>query len=247
MSEWPFSQAHRPVVVAHRGASADRPENTLAAFERALELGADAVEFDVRVTADGHGVVLHDDTVDRTTDGAGPVADRSLAEVRELRADGEPVPTVDEALASLSGRCAAVIEIKHQPGGGDRAVDEAVRALADVRFVGPAMLISFDPLSLARARRVAPARITGLLASFEVGLPEAAEAAVAAGHPFVLPFAAQVLAGGAEVVVAAHAAGLRVGTWVSDDPADARALAILGVDAIATNDPAAILAAFDAA
>src|SRR5688572_6117496 len=134
MSEWPFSQAHRPVVVAHRGASAERPENTLAAFARAADLGADAVEFDVRVTADGRGVVLHDDTLDRTTDGEGPLAKRTLAEVRGLRAGGEPVPTVEEALGALSGRCAAVIEIKHQPGGGERAVDEACRALAEVAF-----------------------------------------------------------------------------------------------------------------
>ena len=243
MSEWPFSQAHRPVVVAHRGASAERPENTLAAFARAADLGADAVEFDVRVTADGRGVVLHDDTLDRTTDGEGPLAERTLAEVRGLRAGGEPVPTVEEALAALSGRCAAVIEIKHQPGGGERAVDEACRALAEVAFEGPAMLISFDPLSLAHARRAAPDRVTGLLTSYEVGLPDAADAAATAGHGFVLPFALRVLAGGAGPVADAHDRGLRVGTWVTDDPADATALAGLGVDAIATNDPAAILAA----
>jgi len=248
VSEWPFSQAHRPVIVAHRGASAECPENTLVAVERAILRGADAVEFDVRVTADGHGIVMHDDTVDRTTDGAGAVAELPLDHLRELRADGEPVPTAGEVLALLSGRCAAVIEIKHAPGdagSGVRAADEALRALDVVGFEGPAVCISFDPVALAHVRGVAPDRMTGLLASYEVAVADAAAAAVAGGHGFVLPFAPQVLAGGRAPVDGAHAAGLKVGTWVSDDPADAITLAALDVDAIATNDPAAIVAAMD--
>ncbi|MFL5789999.1 MAG: glycerophosphodiester phosphodiesterase, partial [Actinomycetota bacterium] len=85
MSERPFSQGRLPVIVAHRGAPTERPENTLAAFEAAIAAGAGAVEFDVRLTADGRPVVLHDATLDRTTDGAGLVREHALAEVLALR------------------------------------------------------------------------------------------------------------------------------------------------------------------
>ena len=127
------------------------------------------------------------------------MAELALDRLRELRADGEPVPTAGEVLALLSGRCAAVIEIKHVPGdagSGVRAADEALRALDVVGFEGPAVCISFDPVALAHVRAVAPHRMTGLLASYEVGVADAAAAAVAGGHGFVLPFAPQVLAGG---------------------------------------------------
>jgi glycerophosphoryl diester phosphodiesterase len=94
VSEPPFSQgtgapfghgAGRPLVVAHRGASIEAPENTIEAFERAVDAGADAVEFDVRITADGSAVVMHDPDVDRTTDGQGRCRDMTLAEVKALR------------------------------------------------------------------------------------------------------------------------------------------------------------------
>src|ERR1044071_10471953 len=98
-----------PLVVAHRGASAEQPENTLRAFEAAVDLGADAVEFDVRMSADGHAVVVHDPAVDRTTDGHGLVRDLTLAELKALRvrssrggeADQQEIPTLDETLALL--------------------------------------------------------------------------------------------------------------------------------------------------
>src|SRR5262249_57618291 len=96
-------------VAAHRGAAGRAPENTRASFQLAWELGADMVELDVRLTADGHPVTLHDATLDRTTDGAGPVAARTLAEIRTLDAGtrfgtafaGERVPTLREALETI--------------------------------------------------------------------------------------------------------------------------------------------------
>src|SRR5438093_10081888 len=127
-SEWPslvperpFSQAGRPMVVAHRGASADESENTIAAFEAAIAAGADAVEFDVRMTADRVAVVMHDPDVSRTTDGSGLVRDLALADLRRLRiglrsGGAEPIPTLDDALACLSGRIAVDVEIKNVPG-----------------------------------------------------------------------------------------------------------------------------------
>src|SRR6187399_1780819 len=111
VSERPFSQGSLPLIVAHRGASTERPENSLAAFDAALDAGATAVEFDVRVTADGHPVVIHDAALDRTTDAAGLVRDHTLAEVLRAtipdpRGRSLTVPTLHETLASLSGRAA---------------------------------------------------------------------------------------------------------------------------------------------
>ncbi|MDW6064895.1 glycerophosphodiester phosphodiesterase family protein [Streptomyces sp. FXJ1.4098] len=96
--------AVRPLVYGHRGARADEPENTLRSFRRAHRVGAEGVELDVRVSRDGHLVVIHDATVDRTTDGTGEVAALSLAELRELDAgQGERIPTLREALDAFPG------------------------------------------------------------------------------------------------------------------------------------------------
>src|SRR5689334_1368143 len=129
-----------PMVVAHRGASSTEPENTLAAFEAAVRAGADVVEFDVRLTADGVPVVLHDASVDATTDGRGLVHTLSLAEVKRLdaghgRATRAEVPTLAEALGLLSGRAAVDVEIKNLPGEAafdspaEAVVEATVRAL----------------------------------------------------------------------------------------------------------------------
>jgi glycerophosphoryl diester phosphodiesterase len=107
-------------VVGHRGAVHQAPENTLASFERAIELGADLIEIDIRETKDGHLVILHDETVDRTTDGTGRVSDLTLAEIRKLDAGSwfdpkfkaQKVPTLDEALAAMKGRALPDLDFK---------------------------------------------------------------------------------------------------------------------------------------
>ena len=114
MSERGFSQAEVPLVVAHRGACAEEPENTLAAFERAVAAGADVVEFDVRMTADDVAVVLHDPDVNRPPR-ATASCEMPLEEVRALGV----VPTLEEVLLLLSGRVALDIEIKNIPGQPD--------------------------------------------------------------------------------------------------------------------------------
>lgn len=248
MSERPFSQEGLPLLVAHRGASAEQPENTLAAFEAAVAAGAGAVEFDVRVTADGHGVVLHDATVDRTTDGSGLVRDLTLEQVKRLRIAGsEGVPTVLEALAALSGRVAVDIEIKNVPGEPDfepdreTAVELVHAALDDVAFVGDVIVSSFNPLSLTASKHLRPEVATGLLTGVEVDAEAAIRFAADQGHRWVLPYLGQLLGTGARSPGSAHAAGLLLGTWITDDPEVAAALFDAGVDAVATNDPRAIV------
>ncbi|RLG46262.1 MAG: glycerophosphodiester phosphodiesterase, partial [Thermoproteota archaeon] len=100
-------------VVGHRGASAYEPENTVRSIRRAFEMGADAVEVDARVSKDGHVVIIHDETVDRTTNGTGLVSELSLEEIRALDAGkGEKIPTLQEVLEEIRGKGCLFLEIK---------------------------------------------------------------------------------------------------------------------------------------
>jgi glycerophosphoryl diester phosphodiesterase len=232
----------RPMVVAHRGASVEQPENTIAAFEAAIDAGADAVEFDVRMTADGHAVVLHDPDVSRTTDGTGLVPDMTLDEIRRLG-----VPTLEEALRCLSGRAAADIEIKNssdEPGytpNGEPAVEATLAALDEVGFSGAVIVSSFNPRSIAHCRALRPDVPTGLLTWFDVDADDALAQATGQGHLWVLPFVTKVLDAGDGFGERAHQAGALLGVWLADDAETARQLFELGADAVATNDPRTIV------
>ncbi|HEX3535255.1 MAG TPA: glycerophosphoryl diester phosphodiesterase [Stellaceae bacterium] len=162
-----------PPVIGHRGAAARAPENTLAGFRRAKALGCDWVEFDVRLTADGALVICHDDRLDRTTDGKGRLADKSLQQIRQYDAGawfgpqfrGERVPTLDEAL-TLCAELAlgANIEIKAERGLA-RATAAAVSvSLARLGLAAPSVLVSsFAVEVLAAMRDLAPKVPRGLL------------------------------------------------------------------------------------
>jgi glycerophosphoryl diester phosphodiesterase len=254
MSERPFSQALLPLIVAHRGAPTERPENTLVAFEAALDGGAAAVEFDVRVTADGHAVVIHDAALDRTTDGSGLVREHTLADVLAVRIEGADgrsytVPTLHETLALVSGRGAVDIEIKNVPGDPDFDPDDEVavalvhRALDDVAFVGDVIVSSFNPRSITASRELRPELPTGLLTDVGVDAAAALHFASEQGFAWVLPFADRVVEQGDRFADAVHDASLLLGTWIVDEGERARALLAAGADAVATNLPRAIVAA----
>jgi glycerophosphoryl diester phosphodiesterase len=231
----------RPMVVAHRGASVEQPENTIEAFEAAIEAGADAVEFDVRMTADGHAVVMHDPDVSRTTGGHGLVSEMTLEELRKLG-----VPTMEEALRCLSGRAAADIEIKNlpdEPGytlDAEPGVEATLAALDKLAFSGLVIVSSFNPRSIAHSRALRPDVPTGLLTWFDVDADDALAQATGQGHPWVLPFVTKVLEAGDGFGDRVHDGGALLGAWIADDSETARRLFDLGVDAIATNDPRSI-------
>jgi glycerophosphoryl diester phosphodiesterase len=237
----------KPLVVAHRGASIEQPENTIEAFEAAIDARADAVEFDVRMTADGHAVVMHDPDVSRTTDGTGLVSEMTLKEIKALG-----VPTLDEALECLAGRAAADIEIKNLPGEpgftSDReaAVEATLDALDAVSFPGQVIVSSFNPASIAHSRALRPDVPTGLLTEYELDAEEALARATTQGHPWVLPFVLKVLEAGEGFADRVHQGGALLGVWIADDPETARQLFQLGVDALATNDPRGIIVIRDA-
>lgn len=232
-----------PLVVAHRGASADHPENTLAAFEAAIEAGADAVELDVRLTADGVPVVLHDAEVGVVTDGRGAVDELTLVEVKRLRVRGEEVPTLDEALEVLSGRAAVDVEVKNLPGEAaydsprEAVVDAVAVALERVAFSGFVLVSSFNWLSIERAREVAPGVETGFLTIAGIDPHAALVYARSHGHDYVLPNVEALLPAGESFVAEAHASGVRVGTWTVDQEDRLDTLFGWGVDAVASNLP----------
>src|SRR5207247_2483164 len=158
-----------PLIIAHRGDSAHYPENTLASFASALEVGAQIVEFDVQLTRDGTPVVIHDPTLDRTTTGTGPVREKTLAEARAVSAGyprrfgsahaGERVPTLAEVLAFLRGRARMIVEIKTESVRDDPGESVETLTVAEVRkagLVGEVAFLSFDRRALVRCREQAP-------------------------------------------------------------------------------------------
>lgn len=237
-------------MVAHRGASAREPENTLVAFEAAVRAGADVVEVDVRLTADGIPIVLHDADVAATTDGIGFVHTMTLGQVKRLdaaRGNGpvQEIPTLGEALEVIGrGGAGANLEIKNLPGEPafdspkEAILEAALGAVRDVDFNGAILVSSFNWLSIERSKALAPALATGFLTIAAID-PRAALVYVRqAGHDFVLPQTPALVAAGEDFVREAHAGGVRVGTWVADDEALLATLFGWGVDAVATNDPA---------
>lgn len=242
-----------PAIVAHRGASSTMPENTLASFEEAVRLGAHIVEFDVRLSRDDVVVVMHDPGVERTTDGTGAVHELTSTELAALNAGSsdapERVPTLGDVLDLLSGRAGVAIEIKNLPGepgfqaDGETLVEVTHAEIERRGFIGPVLLISFNPRSIGASRSIAPAVPTGFLTTELVPPRGALAHALQAGHEMVLPGVSSLLGAGDSFVEEAHAAGVLVGTWTVDDSDRVRALVDRGVDAIASNDPAMALAA----
>jgi glycerophosphoryl diester phosphodiesterase len=221
--------------IAHRGASGRFPENTLTAFRAAIEAGADMCELDVQSTRDGAVVVMHDDTLDRTTDGHGALSALTLAEAKALNIvngrdrtlTGEHAPTLDEVFALTRGRCALNIELKGE--GVEAAVCRSVRDNGELE---KSMVSSFDWSALERARAIEPEIRIGVLA--ERGrtrmLAAAAELKAFAINPrFGLVDAA--------LCAEAHRRGLQVYVWTVDDAQAMRSLLDCGVDGIMTNYP----------
>lgn len=229
--------AERPVVVAHRGASAEAPGNTLAAFRRALERGARAMEMDVHRTADGHLVVIHDATVDRTTDGSGAIAAMTLDAIRRLDAGawkgdafkGERIPTLAEVCQLARGRAFLVVEIK-----AEGIADQVIALLEAEGVLGQSILISFSVDTVRRAKELRPDATVGLLTGRADDLPRVAELGLDAFCPH---FAAATEAMARDL----HAADRVLSVWTVNDEEAIRRMAAIGADFITSDDPALAL------
>jgi glycerophosphoryl diester phosphodiesterase len=224
----------RPVV-GHRGASGECPENTVVSFDRALEQQADALEFDVRVTADGVPVVMHDDTVDRTTNGSGAVRSYTLERIQELDAGGgQRVPTLDEVLQRYPDT-PCIIEIK-EPAASQPALEAVVRQDASDRvLIGSFVHAALRPFVAAGLHRSASRRETALnWAASRIGLTVPGSGFEA----FTVPERHRSFRIVDRALVrAARRARRPVHVWTVDDPADAERLRDLGVSGIITNYP----------
>jgi len=215
-------------VVGHRGSAGVLPENTLAGFRYAIELGVDAVECDVHLTRDGHLVVIHDATADRTTDGAGRIAEMNLAEVRALDAGGgQRVPTFEEVLALVAGRCGLLCELKAD--GTEAPAVEAVRARgmeADVMF------ISFNLERLANVKRLDGRLAVGALFAAADDEEIARAADVGARHLGVHYRHIYM-----DMVPRVRGAGMELGAWTPNELKDMQLLMEMGVDCLTTDRP----------
>ena len=224
--------APQTLIIGHRGASVDAPENTLYAFNLALEQGADGVELDVQLSGDGELVVFHDWTVERLTDGTGRVADLSLAELQSLKLPEEQqIPTLDEVFETFGARPLYNVEIKVE-GRGDFGVETAVADRIQAHHLENRVIVSsFNLGSVRRARRVLPrATPVGLLWYKRWRNYGHFLISAQADHP------------DAAIVNEAYMAwakkcGLKVNVWTVDDPEQAKQLMALGVDGIITNKP----------
>ncbi len=219
-------------IMGHRGAPAYEPENTLRSIRRALKMGVTAVEVDVQLSQDGRLMVIHDDTVDRTTNGHGAVKDLTFAELRALNAGkGEPIPSLEEVVDLVKGRAHLVVELK-QPD----AAAPLLRFFQEHLLFDAAHIISFWHPVLKTLKEQEPRLRTGVLMvgcpADPVGLARAARAdALVLNYRYV----------NRELVDAAHRQGIRVIVWNIDDPEILKPYLAMNLDAIGTNRPQEII------
>jgi glycerophosphoryl diester phosphodiesterase len=238
-----------PRVIGHRGAAAKAPENTLAGFRRAAELGCRWVEFDVRLSLDDHPIVFHDDTLERTTDGAGIVGATPLDELLQRDAGshfghkfrGEPIPTLDQALALLRALgLGGNLEMKAEDGREEALAEAVTRAIGRIGTKPlPSLLVtSFSAPAIGAFARLAPDIARGLLAARLVpDWPRSAArlgaVAIVCDHETLRP----------EEVKAVRRTDLSLVTYTINEPHRALELFAWGVDSIISDAPDAVLAA----
>lgn len=232
----------KPLILGHRGASAYAPENTLAAFNLAFEMGADGIELDVTLTRDGVPVVIHDDTVDRTTNGQGAVKDLTLEQIQQLDASykfeqyrGEKIPTLAQVLRAVGKRGIVNIELKSTTYKTDGIEAATLAVIEDTGTADHVLISSFNPFALQRMRALDPRLPRGLLYANDLPIylrrawlrPLAHPNAMHPHYSMITPaFAAW-----------AKDKGYQINTWTVNEPADAQRLIALGVNAIITNVP----------
>jgi len=235
-----------PLVYAHRGARDVAPENTLAAFSQSITAGADGVELDVTRCKSGEIVVIHDDTVDRTTDGAGQVHAMTLGELHALDAgswfgaafSGERIPLLSEALDLLRGKLRINVEIKSGQARGDRIERDVLEMIHERRLVDQTIISSFNPMIIYRAKRAAPDVPCGLLYAPDMWRPLAhAWARRIVRCDALHPHHAQLTG---ESVSRLQRAGYAINVWTVNEIDDMGRMVDWGVDGIITDHVTAL-------
>lgn len=233
------------LIIAHRGASGHAPENTIAAFKKALALGATFIETDLQLTRDARFVAIHDDTVDRTTNGQGKVHDQTLTALRRLDAGswfgseytGERIPTLEEIL-EFTKKNDVVFYLEIKPSGSWGGEHVLIGALRESGEVARVVVISFDPVILTSVRKIEPTLMTGVL--YDGQLADPINTAIEVG-------ARQIVVRGNLVTPAmieqARKQDLQVICWTINHPAHIRMLVAAGVDGIMSDYPDRLISA----
>ena len=237
----------RPLNLAHRGASAYAPENTLAAFRLAAEMGADGIELDSKLSRDGRVVIVHDLTVDRTTDGSGRVSSLTLEELKRLDAGSkfaaefveERVPTLEETLYAIGDRLLINVELTNYASRNDGLERKVVDVIERRGLVERVMVSSFDPLSLRKVKRAASHIVCGLLVApdMPVYLHRAWLARLIPGLDAHHPHHTMI---DAALVRRLHRRSKRINTCTVNEELAMRRLVAIGVDGIMTDRPDAL-------
>jgi len=237
LDEWPS-----PLVIGHRGASAKAPENTISAFALAIQEGADAIEFDVKLSSDDHVVVIHDHTLERTTNGKGKVAETSLKSLKELDAGskfsqefaGENIPTLDEVFEVVGNKILMNVELTNYSTPLDGLVGKVVELVKKHGMEKQVLFSSFLARNLRITRRLLPEVPRGLLAysgwlgflARNVGQKKQFQAL----HPYLDDV-------NQDLVRKIHAAGKRIHVWTVNGEENLKKMLEYSVDGIFTDDP----------
>jgi len=225
------------------------PENTLAAFLLALQAGADGIELDVMLSRDKELVVIHDSTVDRTTDGTGKVSDLPLSALRELDAGarfgeefrGEKLPTLAEVFETVGGKMRINVELKNYAQPLDDLTSRVIALTERFHLADSVLLSSFNPINLSKARRQNPKIRRGLLVSPGDRLMLGAGGRLFPYHA-LHPYYEDVTP---EMAADLRVRGKQLNTWTVDDPQALLRLHSIGVDGIISNNPAAARAVLE--
>ncbi len=220
------------VKVGHRGAAGHEPENTLRSFRRAMELGADMVELDVHICGSGELVVIHDETVDRTTDGTGEVSKMTLDELRALDAGrGERIPTLQEVIDLATGRIGINIELKGL-GTAEPALEHIEKAVDNGWDISSFQVSSFHLGELSAIKELSEDIRTGVLFALDDGgIMDFAERN---GAYSLNPFHRMVTP---DLVARARERGLKIFAWTVNEAEDIARMKEIGVDGIISDYP----------
>lgn len=228
---------NRTRIVSHRGAAGLAPENTLASIRAALQYDVPLIEVDVRRTADGHLVLIHDATVDRTTNGNGRAREFTLSELRRLDAGSwfspdfadERIPTLEEALRLVQPTDATLVIEGKDPERYPGIATQLIETIRQLDAAADVMIVSFDHEWLQRVQALAPTIPLGAISLWATGVPAFETAAVATSWPSAVltPWLARRI----------HTHGCQLWVWTVDAPWLMRLMCLLGVDVITTNRP----------
>jgi glycerophosphoryl diester phosphodiesterase len=232
------------LMIAHRGASGFAPENTMAAFRKAVALGVTFIETDLQLSRDSRFVAIHDDTVNRTTNGQGAVHDMTLAELRKLDAGswfgsefaGERIPTLEEIL-EFSKKHDTVFYLELKPGGSWGGEHALIGAMRESGEIARCVVISFDAAILANLRKIEPTLMTGLLHDGQIEQPLAKALEIGARQ---LAIRGDLVS--PNLLVEARKNDLQVVCWTVNQPAHIRMLSDAGVDGIMSDYPDRLMA-----